>query len=187
MDNKDLTVRSKMLSYILRHDPAKFNIILDVNGYANVSEILLKCELSFEYLEHIVQTNDKKRFYFNDDKTKIRASQGHSIKVDLQLKFIEPPHVLYHGTSLENSIIIGISSGLNKMNRQHVHLSEDVNTAINVGKRHSKKTVPIIFKIKSKLMHFDGYKFYKSDNGVYLTEEVPLKYIEVLSDINLIK
>lgn len=105
----------------------------------------------------------------------IRASQGHSIDVDLKLKALAPPEVLYHGTSEKNFKLIRKSSGLSKMNRQHVHLSGDKETAINVGSRHGKV---IVLVIDTKSMHKDGYKFYRSENGVWLTDNVPSRYFK---------
>jgi putative RNA 2'-phosphotransferase len=127
-------------------------------------------------LEQIVETDNKKRYAFNDDKTLIRASQGHSICVDLNYKSQIPPDVLYHGTGEKNIQKI-LNSGIKKMNRQYVHLSIDVETALKVGQRHGK---PINFRIKAKEMYEKGFLFYISDNGVWLSEFVPNEFVEEL-------
>ena len=134
--------------------------------------------MSDEDLEWIVDNNNKKRFSYSEDMMLIRANQGHSINVDVQLEKVEPPHYLYHGTTSDNLNGI-IEKGLLKMNRQHVHLTDDEDTAINVGLRYAKKRDKLlVLKIQAKLMSFDGYKFFLSKNGVYLTDHVPTKYLE---------
>ncbi len=168
---------SKFLSLILRHKPETINLILDKNGWAFVSDILSNSELKFTRgeLEEVVATNDKKRFSFSEDKTKIRANQGHSIdKIDLNLKPASPPLELFHGT-VENVIPKIRERGLKKMRRQHVHLSKDRETAIKVGSRRGK---PIIITIRALEMWNKGYRFYKSENGVWLTDAVPSEYID---------
>lgn len=165
--------KSKFLSLILRHKPEQVGLTLDANGWASVEELLTKVELTMPELEEIVETNDKKRFIFNEDNTQIRANQGHSIAVDLGLEPVEPPQFLYHGTAVETCRIIQ-KEGLKKMNRQHVHLSENSGTALQVGKR---KGEPAILLINSERMHKDGFQFFKSENGVWLTNDVPVKYI----------
>jgi putative RNA 2'-phosphotransferase len=127
-----------------------------------------------EELEEVVATNTKKRFSFNEDKTKIKANQGHSIKVDLALQPKQPPSYLYHGT-VEKFLQSIREKGLIKGSRHHVHLSADKETAINVGSRRGK---PIILTIKSGEMHAQNHIFYQSENGVWLTETVPTEYIE---------
>ncbi|OXA94949.1 RNA 2'-phosphotransferase [Flavobacterium hercynium] len=170
---------SKFLSLVLRHSPEKIGLKLDENGWADVAELIAKCnkkgqKLNPELLDYVVENNDKKRFAYSDDKTKIRASQGHSISVELNLAETEPLDFLYHGTvgkfmeSIRNE-------GLKKMSRQHVHLSKDKETAIKVG---SRRGAPQILTIRSGAMFKDGFKFYLSDNNVWLTDEVPAKYIE---------
>jgi len=179
---KELVKLSKFLSLVLRHKPQTIGLTLDKNGWADVQELLDKCleydgllGLSMDVLEEVVETNDKKRFAFNEDKTKIRASQGHSLKnVDLGLEPKDPPFRLYHGTS-EDRIKSIKEKGLVKGNRQHVHLSLDFDTAVKVGKRHGK---PQVLFISSDRMVQDGYKFYLSDNNVWLTDHVPVKYIK---------
>jgi putative RNA 2'-phosphotransferase len=165
MDKSDLVNKSKFLSLVLRHKPEQIGLVLDSNGWANVDEILQKMQIDFETLQTIVDTNDKKRFTFNEDESKIRANQGHSIQVDVQLEEKEPPEVLYHGTASRFLESI-MDQGLTKQKRQYVHLSKDEDTAIKVGQRHGKPTVLIV---SSKLMFDNGYKFYLSINGVWLT------------------
>jgi len=172
---KTLYNKSRELSYLLRHNPE--DLEMDKNGYVLVNDLLNKLSISFEDLEDIVINNDKKRFAFNSNKDKLRASQGHSIKVNVELKKVRPPRTLYHGTTLESYHKIKKSGGLEKMRRLHVHLSVDVETAFSVGKRYSKYKDPIILEIDSAAMYTDGFDFFKSENGVWLTDNVPLKYI----------
>jgi putative RNA 2'-phosphotransferase len=164
---------SKFLSYVLRHNPDKIGLALDANGWANVSELLEKAHLDMSTLQKVVATNDKKRFSFNEDETKIRANQGHSISIDLNLQPKEPPEFLYHGTAARflDSIM---KQGLVKGNRQHVHLSLNVQTATKVGQRHGN---PVVLKVLSKKMHEAGYIFYLSDNGVWLTDHVSVEFL----------
>jgi len=169
----DINKTSKTLSYILRHKPENFNVILDKNGYALVSNILDVLELTLPELKEIVNSDTKKRYSFSDDFFKIRANQGHSIKVDLNLKKIVPPIILYHGTNI--SAIQKIKKeGLKKMNRHHVHLTDNINTAKATGGRRGS---PIILQIDCKEMLKDKINFYLSENFVYLVDEVPTKYI----------
>lgn len=165
---------SRYLSLILRHKPEVIGITLDSHGWAKVSEIINGVsELDFETLEKIVETDEKQRYSFNEDKTLIRANQGHSVKVDVGLLEIKPPDVLYHGTAkkYENGIDEG---GLKPKSRLYVHLSFDLETAEKVGKRHGDL---LIYVVDCKQMYQDGYKFYKSLNEVWLTEEVPSRYL----------
>ncbi len=175
---------SRLLTLILRHKPEKIGIHLDKGGWALCDDLLIKMkesgrELSFDELKEIVDTNDKERFEFSSDFTKIRASQGHSIGVDLGLKPIVPPFILYHGTSSDKIESI-FKIGLEKKNRDHLHLSIDTQTAISVGKRHvSLGNSLVILEIHARAMFTDGYKFYVSKNGVWLTNNVPVKYITI--------
>nr|WP_315201138.1 RNA 2'-phosphotransferase [uncultured Flavobacterium sp.] len=179
MNEKATKGISKFLSFVLRHSPETIGLELDENGWADVEDLISKCSkdgntLNLELLEFVVENNDKKRFVFNEDKTKIRASQGHSISVELDLAETEPSDYLYHGTVgkfLENIR----KEGLQKMSRQHVHLSKDKETAIKVG---SRRGVAQILTIRSGEMYKDGFKFYLSENNVWLTDQVPIKYIE---------
>ncbi|MFN1218350.1 RNA 2'-phosphotransferase [Chryseobacterium kwangjuense] len=169
---------SKFLSLILRHQPETIQLKLDENGWADVSELITKSakgrmHFNFEDLEEVVETNNKKRFAFNEDKTRIRASQGHSIDIDLDLKAAQPPDFLYHGTAEANISSI-LENGIEKRTRQHVHLSADKETATKVGMRHGK---PVILTIRTKAMHEAGIAFYLSANGVWLTDFVDPQYI----------
>ncbi|WP_378176780.1 RNA 2'-phosphotransferase [Aquimarina sp. SS2-1] len=170
---------SKFLSLILRHNPGKIGLELDENGWADVDELINKTnayrnQLNLEIIKEVVATNDKKRFAFNEDETKIRANQGHSIQVDLEYTPIEPPEFLYHGTV--GKFIEDIRrKGLLKMSRHHVHLSEERETAMRVG---SRRGVSIILTVRSGEMHRNGIEFYQSDNGVWLTDTVASEYIE---------
>lgn len=168
---------SKFLSLILRHKPETIGIKLDKNGWADVSEILRGMKIDFATLETVVRENDKQRFAFNDDKTKIRANQGHSISVDVQPDEKIPPAVLYHGT-IERNVNSIAAKGLLKMNRLQVHLSGDVETAKKVAARRAGTAV--IYEILAESMYNDGYKFFQSKNGVWLTEHVPPKYLKIL-------
>ncbi|AWM13530.1 RNA 2'-phosphotransferase [Flavobacterium sediminis] len=179
MNGKDAKEISKFLSLILRHAPQTIQLQLDENGWASVNELITKSnqfgkELDEEILDYVVKNNDKKRFVFNEDKTKIRASQGHSIEVELDLKEAHPEHFLYHGTVAKFLEAIQ-KEGLQKMSRQHVHLSRDKETATKVGSRRGK---PIILSIDAPKMIADGYSFYLSENGVWLTDHVPVEYIK---------
>ncbi|MEN2401371.1 RNA 2'-phosphotransferase [Flavobacterium sp. MC2016-06] len=179
MDEKIIKGTSKFLSFVLRHSPETIHLKLDENGWADVDELIIQSNkhnvpLDFDLLKIVVETNDKKRFAFNEDQTKIRASQGHSIEVELNLDAVEPLDYLYHGT-VATSIESIKEKGLQKISRQHVHLSKDKETAIKVGSRRGK---PIILIVDAKSMYQEGFKFYLSDNGVWLTDEVPAKYIE---------
>lgn len=172
---------SKFLSLILRHQPETINLKLDKNGWANVEELREKCskhnvDFTSEELDEVVETNDKKRFIFNEDKTKIRANQGHSVDIDLALKPQQPPEFLYHGTAQTNIESI-LEKGIEKRNRQHVHLSQDKETATKVGMRHGK---PVILTIRTGKMFEDGILFYLSENNVWLTDFVDVKYISKL-------
>ncbi|WP_420320860.1 RNA 2'-phosphotransferase [Flagellimonas sp.] len=177
MNEKSKKQISKFLSLVLRHQPEKVGLMLDPRGWANVSDILEKSELKFTFqqLEEIVETNDKQRFCFNQDKTKIRANQGHSLKtVDLDLRPKVPPVFLYHGT-IAKFIPQIEQSGLKKMSRQHVHMSQDRDTAIKVGSRRGK---PMILRIRALDMHIQNFPFFLSENGVWLTDEVPSTFID---------
>ena len=175
---KSLTEISKFISLILRHKPEAIGISLDSHGWADVNELIegvAKQNKGFNMtmLEEIVRTDNKQRYSFNDDKTKIRANQGHSVKVDVELEEKEPPAILYHGTATRflGSIT---KQGLLPMSRLYVHLSKDMETATKVGTRHGS---PVILEVDAEKMYKDGYKFYLSDNGVWLTKEVPSIYL----------
>ncbi len=169
---------SRFLSYVLRHHPEFINLNLDENGWADVNELITKSTkdsqgFTFDELDEMLQTNDKKRFIFNEDKSRIRANQGHSIDINLALNPQRPPEFLYHGTA-QNNIESTLKKGIEKRSRQHVHLSEDRETATKVGMRHGK---PIILTISTGKMSEDGIEFYLSENEVWLTDFVDAKYI----------
>ena len=171
---------SKFLSFILRHQPEKIGIQLDANGWAEVNELIEKAnksgiQFNRETLNHIVATNSKKRFAFNDNLDKIRASQGHSLEVELGYNNQKPPEILYHGTS-EKSVQSILETGLEKRSRQHVHLSSDIATAITVGQRHGK---PFVLKVLAEQMYNDNFQFFISENNVWLTDNVPSKYLKL--------
>ncbi|MTG99140.1 MULTISPECIES: RNA 2'-phosphotransferase [Myroides] len=178
MDEKKKKAIGKFISLILRHEPSQIGIVLDNEGWANVEELIAKSAMkgvcfSKEELDEIVSTNDKKRYTYNEDGLKIRANQGHSLNVDLGLVEKEPPMFLYHGTS-ERFVQSILNTGISKMQRQHVHLSKDKETAIQVGSRRGKAKV---FTVLAGQMYQDGFKFYQSENGVWLTDIVDKKYL----------
>ncbi|UKB83938.1 RNA 2'-phosphotransferase [Chryseobacterium sp. MEBOG06] len=169
---------SKFLSLILRHQPETIGVKLDENGWADVEELRAKSAqkriyFTPEELDEVVETNNKKRFAFSEDKTQIRASQGHSINIDLSLEGVQPPDFLYHGTAEANMSSI-LEKGIEKRTRQHVHLSADKETATKVGMRHGK---PVILTIRTGKMYEEGVVFYLSANGVWLTDFVDAQYI----------
>ncbi len=171
---------SKLISLVLRHKPETIGLQLDENGWADVQELIEKINESGTAVNEatinlVVETNDKKRFAFNEDKTRIRANQGHSIEVELNLKAVQPPDILYHGTT-ERFLDSILKTGLTKQQRQHVHLSELITTAKAVGSRHGK---PVIVNINAKAMATAGCLFYLSDNNVWLVDSVPVEYITV--------
>jgi putative RNA 2'-phosphotransferase len=179
--NKDTEIKfSKFLSLLLRHKPEEIGLSLDENGWADVNELLALLHKTGKTrtkddLRQVVANNDKKRFTFNEEETKIRANQGHSVaNVDLKLEAVEPPELLYHGTAERNLKAI-LSEGIQKMKRQHVHLSKDKGTATTVGSRHGK---PVVLIIAAKQMHDEGIEFFLSQNNVWLTDFVDAKYIQ---------
>ena len=169
---------SRFLALILRHKPEAIGISLDEHGWANVSELIEKMnkqqKFNMAMLEEIVATDDKQRYSFSADKTRIRANQGHSIPVDVELPEKEPPEFLFHGTGQKYTQSIN-KSGLLSQSRLYVHLSADENTATAVGTRHGTLAM---YRVKSGEMFSDGYKFFLSVNGVWLTKSVPPKYLE---------
>lgn len=166
---------SKRLSYILRHDPGSIQAEMDSAGWISVDTILAALKISKPDLDSEIETNNKKRFEYNEDQSKIRARQGHSLDINLGYEAVEPPRYLYHGTAEKNIPSIK-KDGIKKMNRHHVHLSEDAETAIKVGERHGKATVITIF---AQQMWEGGIKFYKTENNVWLTEHVASEWIMV--------
>ncbi len=178
IDKKSHTKLSKFLSLVLRHKPETIGITLEEFGWVDTNVLIQKMnengkEIDFETLSFIVDNNNKKRFGFNDDMSKIRANQGHSVAVDLGYSKKSPPDILYHGTAHKHVASI-FKTGLDKRTRHHVHLSKDINTAQNVGQRHGK---PIVLIVLAKQMHLDGYEFFESENKVWLTDNVPVKYL----------
>jgi putative RNA 2'-phosphotransferase len=177
-DNTQIRI-SKFLSLILRHSPQTIHLDMDKNGWISIDELILNANkyknmhLTIDLIKIVVETNNKQRFIISDDGKKIRANQGHSITVDLELESKVPPDVLYHGTArhLIDSIM---KNGLKPMKRQYIHLSQTEEVALNVGKRHG---VPIILNINAKNMYEEGYKFYLSENKVWLVDKVPVEYI----------
>ena len=176
--NDDVTL-GKFISLILRHKPEAIGIELDEEGWADVSELINGINASghsidMETLERIVAENNKKRYTLSPDKKRIRANQGHSIDVHIEMEKREPPALLYHGTATRFLDSIK-AEGIKKMSRQYVHLSPDVPTAVTVGRRHGK---PAVLVIDAAKMAEDGYVFMLSANGVWQSEDIPWRYIK---------
>jgi putative RNA 2'-phosphotransferase len=176
---------SKFLSYVLRHRPDEIGLALDANGWALLSELIeqsrnASIDLTEETIREIVRSSDKQRFAISKDGTKIRASQGHSIDIDLALEAKEPPEILFHGTATRFLDSIR-AEGLKPIGRQNVHLSFDEETAVKVGQRHGK---PAVLRIRAGEMCRAGKIFYLSANGVWLTETVAADFIEFLKSRN---
>ena len=177
---------SKSLSFWLRHRPEEIGITIGDDGWTDIDELIEKAadkgiEFTFDELKHVVENNDKKRFSIKkhhvikgDDKFFIKANQGHSIDVEMKFNEAVPPQILYHGTPVGVVDLI-MKEGLKKMSRHHVHLSPNKETAAIVGSRRGKFE---ILEIEAMRMRADGYKIYISENGVYLVDEVPVKYIK---------
>ena len=177
--NQKLVSTSKFLSLVLRHKPEEIGISLDANGWATIDDLILLANrkgtvLTREIIEEVVADNDKKRFVISPDGAKIRANQGHSVSIDLGLTSREPPMMLFHGTATRFVDSIR-QQGLMHGERQHVHLSTDVEVAVTVGQRHGK---PATLTIAAQAMFEQGHLFYLSENGVWLTEHVPVSFIE---------
>ena len=176
---KRLVKISKFLSLVLRHQPERIGLRLDEQVWVGISELVdgarrAGMELSIELVQEVVQKNDKKRFKISEDGSRIRASQGHSISIHLGLEPVEPPEILFHGTA--SPFLPSIrEKGLTRRSRQHVHLSPDERTATRVGRRHGK---PVVLRIQARRMHDQGYVFFFSENGVWLTGSIPVSYIE---------
>ena len=174
MDAKALVKRSKYLSLILRHNPGKVGLVLDSAGWTSVSDLLKAVGWTFFELTEVVAKNDKKRFEFSEDKRKIRASQGHSIEVDLEYAVSDPPDLLYHGTSRNHFDSIR-EKGLLKMDRHDVHLFADEAKALEVATKRRPK--PAVLAVQAQVMVCNGYLFRVSTNQVWLIETVPPEYI----------
>jgi putative RNA 2'-phosphotransferase len=180
MDNARLIKISKYLSKHLRHQPERIGIKLSPGGWVAVKDLLAACKsnqfpISRDELDEVVANNDKQRFSFDETGTFIRANQGHSVDIDLQLESVVPPDVLYHGTG-HKAVESILQTGLCKMSRHHVHLSKDIATATTVGARHGK---PVVFVVDAAAMYQAGYTFYCSDNGVWLVDSVPPEYLRL--------
>ena len=165
---------SRYISLILRHKPETIGITLDEHGYANVNELIKGVNIDFSTLEKIVKEDSKGRYSFNEDKTKIRANQGHSIDVDVGLEAKTSPDILYHGTATKYEESIN-SIGLQPKTILYVHMTEDLEVAKITGMRHGKL---IVYQIDAKKMNNDGILFYKSVNNVWLTKDVETKYLK---------
>jgi putative RNA 2'-phosphotransferase len=182
VNDKRLVRISKYLSKHLRHQPERIGLKLQPGGWVDVDALLQACArhgfpLTRAELDEVVARNDKQRFAFDERGTRIRAQQGHSVLVDLELAPMEPPPVLYHGTVGRNLDAI-MRNGLLPMNRHHVHLSPDVATARVVGARRG---TPIVLAVDAAAMHRDGFQFFRSGNGVWLAEQVPPRYLSPCS------
>ncbi|MBQ8094244.1 MAG: RNA 2'-phosphotransferase [Clostridia bacterium] len=176
-----LTELGKYMALLLRHKPETAGIKLDEHGWADVDMLIAGIQKTHPFnrdmLQTIVARDSKQRYSFNEDGTKIRANQGHSIPVDVELQAAVPPAVLFHGTALKSAAAIK-QDGLKPMSRLYVHLSKDERTAETVGRRHGN---PVIFRVDSGKMADDGFVFYLSKNGVWLTKSVPSIYLEQLT------
>ena len=168
---------SRFISLILRHKPEAIGITLDEHGWADVEELIAgiakQQPFTMEMLEEIVRTDEKQRYSFNESKPLIRANQGHSVPVDVELEEKTPPEILYHGTGQKYTESID-RQGLVPRSRLYVHLSPDYDTAVKVGRRHG---TPVVYRVHSGSMAADGYRFFLSANGVWLTKEVPSGYL----------
>jgi putative RNA 2'-phosphotransferase len=179
--DSELKSISKFLSFVLRHEPQSIGLQLDDGGWASVDDLLAKAaaagkRLDHQLLQRVVDTSDKKRFALSEDGQRIRANQGHSIDVSLGLQPVSPPAFLYHGTASRflDSIL---ATGLDKRERHHVHLTEDLSIARSVGQRYGRV---VLLEVDAARMHNDGHLFFRSANAVWLTDVVPSAYIKVL-------
>ena len=179
MNEKEVRRKSKFLSLVLRHQPDKIGISLDESGWIDVDVLLAAMKrhgktMSRDTLEMVVETNDKQRFSFDETGTRIRANQGHSVKIELGYQAAVPPEILFHGTPRQSVDSIA-REGLKKMQRHHVHLHVDEETSITVGRRRG---TPVLLKVRSLEMHQAGCEFFVTPNQVWLTESVPAEYID---------
>ena len=178
MDAKDQTRLSKFLSLVLRHQPELIGLELDANGWTSVDELISKAAsqkmvYTPELIRTLVRESDKQRFALSEDGARIRANQGHSVEVELGYAPAQPPTVLFHGTAERNLPSI-LEKGLVRGERHHVHLSADRETALKVGQRHGK---PVLLVVESGIMHAQGVTFFRSANGVWLTEHVATRFL----------
>ena len=178
--NKQLSEISKFLSYVLRHQPDTVGIKLDLEGWTDIAALIAAAanndkQLDRNLIQTVVTTNDKKRFAISEDGLRIRAVQGHSTE-SVDIKYVEkiPPEFLYHGTATRFMESIR-KEGLLAGSRQYVHLSQDEQTALAIGRRHGK---PIVLKIEALRVHKQGFKFFQAENGIWLTEKVPAQFLE---------
>lgn len=181
MDEKRMVKASKFLSLVLRHQPERIGVTLDEGGWADVDALLAACaahgrRLSRAELDHVVATNNKKRFGYSEDGRRIRANQGHTVEVDLGLAPAVPPDVLFHGTAAPTVPLI-LAEGLRPMARQDVHLSADRETAVRVGSRHGR---PVVLAVDAAGLAATGHVFRVSANGVWLSGPVPPLWLRVL-------
>ena len=173
----NLTKTSKFLSLVLRHKPQEIGLTLDDEGWAVIQDIIDKSNhsLTRNLIFEIVEKDSKQRFAISDDGLNIRANQGHSLKVNMRFEPVEPPQYLYHGTATRFVTTI-LREGLKRQNRQFVHLSIDTDTAAKVGQRHGN---PAILQIPARSMHRDGYQFFQSQSGVWLSKDIPPQYLKI--------
>jgi putative RNA 2'-phosphotransferase len=172
---------SKFLSLVLRHAPDRIGLVLDAQGWADVDALIAKARAAGVALDRatlldIVATSDKQRFTLSPDGARIRAAQGHSVEIDLDLSPAVPPAVLFHGTARTNVDAI-LDEGLKPGRRRHVHLSPDIETARRVGMRHGS---PVIFEVATARMHAEAQVFWQADNGVWLTDHVAPSYLTLI-------
>lgn len=176
-NDKERIQTSRFMSMVLRHKPKSIGLELDPQGWADVADLIDKARpkrlLTEASIRHVVANCEKQRFKLSDDGRRIRANQGHSIKVEIGLEPITPPDVLFHGTAKKSLAAIR-RKGLKRMRRHHVHLSSDLNTAVAVGRRHGE---PVVLEVSAGRMHDAGIPFYRSDNGVWLTEAVAPEFL----------
>ena len=169
------------MSFVLRHQPSEIKLILDINGWANVNELISKSKehqdliFTSEDIAAVVENNSKQRFMLSEDKTKIKANQGHSVQVELDLVDTKPPQYLYHGTAKQFVSSI-LKEGLKAMQRHDVHLSFNTDVAVTVGRRHGE---PVVLRINAEKMHQSGLTFQCTVNNVWLTKYIDSKYIEL--------
>jgi len=183
MDDKRRVKVSKYLSKHLRHEPHRLGLALQEGGWVDIDALLRACAahhfpVSRAELEEVVTTSDKQRFALDTATNRIRANQGHSVAVDLQLAAAEPPPILYHGTGRGSAESIR-RDGLLKMTRHHVHLSSDFATAVKVGARHGR---PVVFAVDAAGLRRAGVEFYRSENGVWLVEHVPAHFLREIEE-----
>lgn len=179
-NKNSLVSHSKFLSLVLRHNPQRIGLTLDEAGWACTDELLACLQksshpMSLAQLQRVVAADSKQRYSFSEDGLRIRANQGHSIQVELGLSAQQPPDVLHHGTATRFLASI-LEQGLTRQNRHHVHLSESLDVAATVGRRYGQLAMLIV---DARRMHADGHIFYRADNGVWLTDAVPSRYLKV--------